>query len=91
MASRVSSIFEPKGAARITWRRSRRRAWKRPDQSGSTGAVFALMPSLSRAELARLAQHMIDRMDEIDGDADLEHLREDDEDTNDGEQEQAYE
>ena len=49
------------------------------------------MPSLSRAELARLAQHMIDRMDEIDGDADLEHLREDDEDTHDGEQEQAHE
>lgn len=91
MASRVTPLHEPKGADRIAWRRSRRRAWKRPDQSGSNGAVFALMPSLSRAELARLAQHMIDRMDEIDGDADLEHLREDDEDTYDGEQEQAHE
>jgi hypothetical protein len=91
MASRVTPLHEPKGADRIAWRRSRRRAWKRPDQSGSTAAVFALMPSLSRAELARLTHHMIDRMDEIDGDPDLEHLREDDEDGSDAEQEEAYE
>jgi hypothetical protein len=91
MASRVTPLHEPKGADRIAWRRSRRRAWKRPDQSGSTGAVFALMPSLSRAELARLTQHMIDRIDEIDGDPDLEHLREDDEDGSDAEKEEAHE
>jgi hypothetical protein len=34
---------------------------------------------------------MIDRMDDIDGDPDLEHLRDDDEDTHDHEREQAYE
>ncbi|MBW6522528.1 hypothetical protein KZ810_03375 [Sphingomonas sp. RHCKR47] len=49
--------------------------------------MFAAIPSLPRAELARLTERMIDRMDEIDGDPDLEHLREDDEDTHDREQE----
>ncbi|WP_206378728.1 hypothetical protein [Sphingomonas paucimobilis] len=52
--------------------------------------MFAAIPSLPRAELARLTERMIDRMDEIDGDPDLEHLLEDDEDGNDCEKEQAY-
>jgi hypothetical protein len=34
---------------------------------------------------------MIDRIDFIDGDPDLEHLRDDDEDGHDHEREQAYE
>jgi len=34
--------------------------------------MFSSIPSLPRAELARLTAHMIDRMDELDGDADLE-------------------
>ena len=50
-----------------------------------------MIPSLPRPLLARLTKIMIDRMDVIDGDSDLEHLREDDEDTYDREQEQAYE
>lgn len=52
--------------------------------------MSAAIPSLSRAELARLTERMIDRMDDIDGDADLEHLREDDEDTHDQEREEAH-
>ena len=35
-------------------------------------SMFAAIPSLPRAELARLTERMIDRMDEIDGDPDLE-------------------
>jgi hypothetical protein len=65
------------------WRRSRVRAWARRDDAGSIPSVLRTIPSLSRPELARLAQHMIDRLDEIDGDPDLEHLREDDEETYD--------
>jgi hypothetical protein len=53
-------------------------------------AMFAAIPSLPRAELARLTEHMINRIDEIDGDPDLEHLLEDDEDGHDHEKEEAY-
>jgi hypothetical protein len=53
--------------------------------------MLAAIPSLPRAELARLTMRMIDRMDDIDGDPDLEHLRDDDEDGYDREREQAYE
>ena len=35
-------------------------------------SILATIPSLPRAELARLTERMIDRMDEIDGDPDLE-------------------
>lgn len=35
-------------------------------------ALLATIPSLPRAVLARLTERMIDRMDEIDGDADVE-------------------
>jgi hypothetical protein len=40
---------------------------------------------LPRDELSRLTERMIDRMDQIDGDPDLEDLRDDDEDTHDRE------
>lgn len=53
--------------------------------------LLASVPSLPRAILARLTARMIDRMDDIDGDPDLEHLRDDDEDGHDREQETAYE
>ena len=46
--------------------------------------MFAAIPSLPRAELSRLTTRMIDRMDEIDGDPDLEGGG-DDEDTHDQE------
>ncbi len=72
------------------WPRARRRRWVRPDDLSSATSMFAAIPSLPRAELARLTTRMIDRMDEIDGDPDLEHLREDDEDGADLEKEEPY-
>lgn len=57
----------------------------------SAATLLAVIPSLPRATLSRLTTRMIDRMDEIDGDPDLEHLREDDEDSHGQEQEQAHE
>lgn len=72
------------------WRRSPRRAWVRPDDLPGIWALLSTIPSLPRAELARLTERMIDRMDEIDGDPDLETQHEDDEDTHDREREEAY-
>jgi hypothetical protein len=74
------------------WRRRQpRQAWARQDSRAPVSIMLAAIPSLPRAELARLTMRMIDRMDIIDGDSDLEHLREDDEDGHDHEREQAYE
>ena len=67
------------------WRRQRRRPWSRPNDLAATNALLALIPSLPRAALARITTRMIDRMDEIDGDPDLEDLREDWEDSHDRE------
>lgn len=58
--------------ARLPWRRSRRRHWARANDLAGLTTMFAAIPSLPRAELARLTTHMIDRMDEIDGDSELE-------------------
>ena len=38
----------------------------------STEQMLAAIPSLPRPMLARLVDHMIDRLDELDGDPDLE-------------------
>lgn len=72
------------------WLRHRTRRWVRANNAGHAGMLFAAIPSLPRAELSRLTERMIDRMDEIDGDPDLEHLREDDEDSYDREWEETY-
>ena len=48
--------------------------------------MFAVIPSLPRPELARLTERMIDRMDELDGDADSE-LHGDEMDGHNGEDE----
>lgn len=72
------------------WPRRRHRRWMHDRDGTGVSALFAIIPSLPRAELARLTERMIDRMDEIDGDPDLEDLREDDEDTHDQEQEEAH-
>lgn len=66
-----------------SWPRRRRRAWSRRSHLPGSVSLLAVIPSLPRAELARLTERMIDRMDELDGDPDLEDLREDDEDTHD--------
>lgn len=47
-------------------------------------AVLSAIPQLPRPALNRLVAHMIDRLDEIDGDPDLEPDA-DDEDTHDQE------
>lgn len=49
----------------------------RPFEGGASAlpdlaAMFAVIPSLPRPLLARLTARLIDRMDEIDGDPDLE-------------------
>ncbi len=72
------------------WPRSRRRRWLRRDDLAGVATMFAAIPSLPRAELSRLTTQMIDRMDEIDGDPNLEHLADDDEDTHDSEQEENH-
>jgi hypothetical protein len=74
------------------WRRRQpRQAWSRQDTRAPVNIMLAAIPSLPRAELAQLTMRMIDRMDDIDGDPDLERLRDDDEDSHDHEREQAYE
>jgi hypothetical protein len=74
------------------WRRRQpRQAWARQDSRAPVSIMLAAIPSLPRAELARLTMRMIDCMDDIDGDPDLENLRDDDEDGQDHEREQAYE
>jgi len=76
----------PSGPRRPSpWRRRARRRWTRPCDAASPAKLFAAIPSLPRSALSRLTQAMIDRMDEIDGDPDLEPLRDDDEDGHDRE------
>ncbi|GFZ89619.1 MULTISPECIES: hypothetical protein [Sphingobium] len=53
-----------------TWRRRRDRRAVQPVPT--LAALLTVIPSLSRPELGRLVQRMIDRMDEMDGDPDLE-------------------
>lgn len=73
------------------WRRRRHRRWIRANDTPSALRLLAVIPSLPRATLARLTTRLIDRMDELDGDPDLEGLQDDDEDTHDREEEYAYE
>ncbi len=54
----------------VSWRRRRRVRWTQPGKLASPAAMLAAIPSLPRARLARLTTRMIDRMEEIDGDAD---------------------
>ncbi|GHH16142.1 hypothetical protein GCM10008023_19810 [Sphingomonas glacialis] len=86
-----SSTPRPRIHDARVWRRRVRRPWNRPSDAGHVGGLLEQIPSLPRAALARVTMLMIDRMDEIDGDPDLEHLRDDDEDTHDREQEEVYE
>ncbi|WP_267381078.1 MULTISPECIES: hypothetical protein [unclassified Sphingomonas] len=67
------------------WPRSCQRRWARPNHGASAVHLLTMIPSLPRPLLARLTTSMIDRMDAIDGDPDLESLRDDDEDTADQE------
>ena len=55
------------------------RPWVRRSRPVSPEAMLATIPSLPRSVLARLTDRMIYRMDEIDGDPDLEWDDEDEE------------
>ena len=48
--------------------------------------LLAQIPSLPRASLSRLTTRLIERMDQLDGDQDLEDLTDDWEDGHDREQ-----
>ena len=92
MMPRTVAAAMMSGTSNRPWRRRQpRQAWARQDSRTPVSIMLAVIPSLPRAELARLTTRMIDRMDDIDGDPDLEHLRDDDEDGYDHEREQAYE
>jgi hypothetical protein len=67
------------------WRRHSSRRWTRDQRRLPADLLLAVIPSLPRASLARITERLIDRMDEIDGDPDMEDLREDDEDSHDRE------
>jgi hypothetical protein len=54
------------------WPRRQRRRWIRGDDAATVGQMLAVIPSLPRAELSRLTERLIDRMDELDADPDLE-------------------
>ena len=70
MASRAARIDGYKPRHYRGWRRNRdRRRWL---AGGSLEGMLAVIPSRPRPALARLVQHAIDRMDDIDGDPDLE-------------------
>jgi len=74
----------------VPWRRRARRRWTRPSDAASPARLFASIPSLPRSALARLTHAMIDRMDEMDGEPDLEPLLDDDEDGHDREGEYRH-
>lgn len=68
------------------WPRRRFRRWARSNDPATIGALLGAIPSLPRAELARLTERLIDRLDQLDGDLDIEpngdeldgHMGEDD-------------
>jgi len=68
------------------WRRARRRSWTRGSDYSRLERLLAHIPSLPRASLSRLTTCLIERMDQLDGDPDLEDLNDDWEDGHDREQ-----
>lgn len=70
MADRAPRLETYKPRHHRGWRRNRdRRRWV---AGGSLEGMLAVIPSMPRPALARLVQQAIDRMDDIDADADLE-------------------
>ena len=72
------------------WRSARYRRWAPQKDLNSAATLLAIIPSLPRPALARLTERLVDRMDEIDGDPDLEDAREAWEDDHDQEKEGAH-
>lgn len=54
------------------WPRRLRRQWSRLDDVVTAAQLLASIPSLPRAELSRLTERLIERMDVLDGDSDFE-------------------
>ncbi|MBX9620304.1 MAG: hypothetical protein A4S12_07595 [Proteobacteria bacterium SG_bin5] len=79
-----------RGASHIKpWRRPRHRPWATGIDTSVIALLFGAIPSLPRPVLARLTERLIDRLDELDGDADLESRTEDDEDSHDQEHDEG--
>lgn len=73
MMRRTFATMRAVASSQRTWRRRQpRQPWARQDIVTIANVMLATIPSLSRAELGRLTTRMIDRMDEIDGDPELE-------------------
>lgn len=70
--ARAPHIAPPQPRSRSGWKRVTRRPWARPDDLELAAALLALIPSLPRPALAKLTTRMIDRMDCLDGNADVE-------------------
>ncbi len=83
-----SATARPRTHDARLWRRPRTRPWTRGTDSTRLERLLAQIPSLPRASLSRLTTHLIDRLDQLDGDPDLEDLNDDWEDGHD--REQAY-
>ena len=70
MASKAPRVSPYRPRRDRTWKRRRDR---RHTQAAPTlTALLTVIPSLTRAELGRMVQRMIDRMDVMDGDTDFE-------------------
>ncbi len=66
------------------WSRQPRRPWLRADDLPGAATLFAAIPSLPRSTLACLTNRLIERMDDLDGDADVELNGDEQDDDADG-------
>lgn len=83
--ARVPALVRSSPATLRSWRRQPRRRWARAGVLTSIPSIFVAIPSLPRATLSEAVNRMLDRMDDLDGDADSEDLCDDDEDGHDSE------
>lgn len=67
----------PRSDGTRAWRRTRHRPWTRVSDITRLERLLAHIPSLPRASLSRLTTRLIERMDQIDGDPDLEGVHDD--------------
>lgn len=54
------------------WPRHRRRLWPRSNDIAAASVLMSAIPSLPRSMLARLTERLINRLDDLDGDPDVE-------------------
>ncbi|EZP72358.1 hypothetical protein BV96_01791 [Sphingomonas paucimobilis] len=70
MASKAPRVSPYRPRRDRTWKRRRDRRSTQP--APTLAALLTVIPSLTRPELGRMVQRMIDRMDVMDGDPDFE-------------------